>query len=52
MNEWNNPFQAFVTKRKSFEYENEIRAVTCLPDDRLKQRMDSKNNEQRKGFFV
>ena len=35
MNEWNNLFQAFVTKRKSFEYENEIRAVTCLPDDRL-----------------
>jgi hypothetical protein len=36
MNEWNNLFQAFVTKRKSFEYENEIRAVTCLPDDRLR----------------
>jgi hypothetical protein len=35
MKEWNNLFQAFVTKRKSFEYENEIRAVTCLPDDRL-----------------
>jgi hypothetical protein len=34
--EWNNNlFQAFVTKRKSFEYENEIRAVTCLPDDNL-----------------
>ena len=52
MNEWNNLFQAFVTKRKSFEYENEIRAVTCLHDDRLKERMESKNNEQRKGFFV
>jgi hypothetical protein len=35
MNEWNNLFQAFVTKRKSFEYESEIRAVTCLPDDRM-----------------
>jgi hypothetical protein len=35
MNEWNNLFQAFVTKRKSFEYENEIRAVTCLPDDNV-----------------
>lgn len=34
--EWNNNlFQAFVTKLKSFEYENEIRAVTCLPDDHL-----------------
>jgi Protein of unknown function (DUF2971) len=33
MNESNNLFQAFVTKRKSFEYENEIRAVTCLPDN-------------------
>ncbi len=28
--EWN-LFEAFVTKRKSFEYENEIRAITCLP---------------------
>ncbi len=35
INEWNNIFQAFVTKRKSFEYENEIRAVTCLPDNHL-----------------
>ena len=32
-NEWDNLVQAFVTKRKSFEYENEIRAVTCLPAD-------------------
>ena len=32
-NEWDNLIQAFVTKRKSFEYENEIRAVTCLPAD-------------------
>jgi len=33
MNEWkNDPFQRFVTKRKSFEYENESRAVTCLPN--------------------
>jgi len=29
MNEWkNDPFQPFVTKRKSFDYESEIRAVT------------------------
>ena len=35
MSKWNNLFQAFVTKRKSFEYENEIRALTCLPDDSL-----------------
>ena len=35
MKQGNNLFQAFVTKRKSFEYENEIRAVTCLPDNRL-----------------
>lgn len=35
MNEWKNLFQAFVTKRKSFEYEKEIRAVTCLPDDKV-----------------
>jgi Protein of unknown function (DUF2971) len=32
VNEWNDVFQAFLIKRKSFEYENEIRAVTCLPD--------------------
>ncbi|MDQ4014686.1 MAG: DUF2971 domain-containing protein [Thermoproteota archaeon] len=32
-NEWDNLIQAFVTKRKSFEYENEIRAVTCMPAD-------------------
>ena len=32
INEWNDVFQAFLIKRKSFEYENEIRAVTCLPD--------------------
>jgi hypothetical protein len=35
MKQGNNLFQAFVTKRKSFEYENEIRAVTCLPDDHM-----------------
>lgn len=27
-------FEAFLVKRKSFEYENEIRAVTCLPAGR------------------
>jgi Protein of unknown function (DUF2971) len=35
MNESNNLFHAFVTKRKSFEYENEIRAITCLADNHL-----------------
>ncbi|HJU33856.1 MAG TPA: hypothetical protein VJ695_01915 [Nitrososphaera sp.] len=35
INEWSSLFQAFVTKRKSFEYENEIRAITCLPDNHL-----------------
>jgi Protein of unknown function (DUF2971) len=39
MNEWNNLFQAFVTKRKSFEYEKEIRAVTCLPDDNVSRHL-------------
>jgi hypothetical protein len=27
--------EEFVIKRKSFEYENEIRAITCLPDHHL-----------------
>lgn len=39
MNEWNNLLQAFVTKRKSFEYEKEIRAVTCLPDDNVSRHL-------------
>jgi hypothetical protein len=40
INEWNNnPFQAFVTKRKSFAYEKEIRAVTCLPDDKVSRHL-------------
>ena len=39
MNEWNDLFQGFVTKRKSFEYENEIRAVTCLPDDNVNREL-------------
>jgi hypothetical protein len=39
MNEWKNLFQAFVTKRKSFEYEKEIRAVTCLPDDNVSRHL-------------
>jgi hypothetical protein len=32
LSEGKDVFRAFVIKRKSFEYENEIRAVTCLPD--------------------
>jgi hypothetical protein len=39
INRWNNLFEAFVTKRKSFEYENEIRAVTCLPSDNLSREL-------------
>jgi hypothetical protein len=35
MEEWNNLFKGFLIKRKSFEYENEIRALTCLPDHHL-----------------
>jgi len=52
MNEWNNLFQAFVTKRKSFEYENEIRAVTCLPDNHLSSEWIAKaaNKEKPSSF--
>lgn len=48
MNEWNDLLQAFVTKRKSFEYENEIRAITCLPDDHLTSEwiVQTKNREK------
>jgi hypothetical protein len=35
MDEWNDVFEAFLIKRKSFEYENEIRAATCLPDHHM-----------------
>jgi len=31
MNEWN-VSEAFIIKRKSFEHEHELRAITCLPE--------------------
>jgi len=31
MDEWN-VYEAFIIKRKSFEHEHELRAVTCLPE--------------------
>jgi hypothetical protein len=49
--EWNNLFQAFVTKRKSFEYENEIRAVTCLPDEHLSSDYILKTANREEAFF-
>jgi hypothetical protein len=50
-NEWDNLLQAFVTKRKSFEYENEIRAVTCLPDDNLSKERIVKTANREDFFF-
>ena len=51
-NEWDNLVQAFVTKRKSFEYENEIRAVTCLPaDDNLRTESTIKTANREEDFF-
>jgi predicted amino acid dehydrogenase len=51
-NEWDNLIQAFVTKRKSFEYENEIRAVTCLPtDDNLSTESTIKTANREEDFF-
>ncbi len=52
INEWkNNLLQAFVTKRKSFEYENEIRAVTCLPlHDEISASIISNSDQGKKVF--
>ncbi len=51
-NEWDNLIQAFVTKRKSFEYENEIRAVTCLAaDDNLSTESTIKTANREDFFF-
>ena len=51
-NEWDNLIQAFVTKRKSFEYENEIRALTCLPaDDNLSTESIIKTANREEDFF-
>jgi hypothetical protein len=35
MHKWNDILEAFIIKRKSFEYENEIRGITCLSDREL-----------------
>ena len=48
LDEWNNIFQAFVTKRKSFEYENEIRAITCLPDNHVSSEWIIKTSNKEK----
>ncbi|MFL6510680.1 MAG: DUF2971 domain-containing protein [Nitrososphaera sp.] len=52
MNEWKDDLlQAFVTKRKSFEYENEIRAVTCLPlHDEISISIIAKSDQGKKVF--
>lgn len=46
MNEWN-ILEAFVIKRKSFAQENEIRAVTSLPDDHLGEKVLSEVDKER-----
>ena len=53
MNEWNNNlFQAFVTKRKSFEYEKEIREVTCLPDDKVSRHLLANTATEESNVFT
>src|SRR5918995_5528130 len=51
INEWNDLFQAFVTKRKSFEYENEIRAITCLPDDNFNRELLANSSTEGSDVF-
>jgi hypothetical protein len=51
MEEWKDLFQAFVTKRKSFEYENEIRAVTCLPDDNISREILANTSMEGSNIF-
>src|SRR6266508_1159663 len=46
MNEWNT-LEALVIKRKSFAHENEIRAVTSLPDDHLGEKVFSEVEKER-----
>jgi len=52
MNRWTNLFEAFLTKRKSFEYENEIRAVTCLPSDNLNRELLASNATEGSNIFL
>jgi hypothetical protein len=52
MNEWsNNLLQPFVTKRKSFEYEKEIRAVTCLPNDKVSRHLLANTATEESNIF-
>jgi hypothetical protein len=46
MDEWNT-LEAFMIKRKSFAHENEIRAVTELPDDHLGEKVFSEVDKER-----
>jgi hypothetical protein len=46
MNEWDT-LEAFVIKRKYFAQENEIRAVTSLPDDHLGEKVLSEVDKER-----
>lgn len=46
MKEWN-VYEAFVNKRKSFEAESELRAVTSLPDDNNRQKVLSDSDKER-----
>jgi hypothetical protein len=46
MNEWNT-LEAFVIKRKYFAHEDEIRAVTSLPDDHLGEKVLSEVDKER-----
>lgn len=52
MNRWTNLFEAFLTKRKSFEYENEIRAVTCLPSDNLNRELLASTATEGSNIFL
>jgi hypothetical protein len=52
MNRWDNLFEAFLTKRKSFEYENEIRAVTCLPPDNLNRELLASTATEGSNIFL
>jgi hypothetical protein len=51
MNEWNT-LEAFMVKRKSFAHENEIRAVTELPDDHLGEKVFSEVDKERERFTL
>jgi hypothetical protein len=52
MTRWTNLFEAFLTKRKSFEYENEIRAVTCLPSDNVSRELLASTATEGSNIFL